>query len=159
MPHELSAKHCQVHDACRRYGQVEEDTADRPPRSCDRFVSEVSHVAHELPALGWSDSVVFLHFQKIGAMSRPVWPTAEECCAFREPNNRQSSSVGVGLYGSTGAGETWTYSGRRETQTIGRVVVHPEDQDTVWVAAVEHLVGANEDLGVFKPRPVAPPLP
>jgi len=66
-----------------------------------------------------------------------------------EPNNRQSSSFGDGMYKSTDAGKTWSYIGLRETQSIGRVVVHPRNPDVVWVAAVGHLYGPNEERGVF----------
>jgi photosystem II stability/assembly factor-like uncharacterized protein len=65
-----------------------------------------------------------------------------------EPNNRQSSSFGDGMYKSTDAGKSWTPIGLRETQSIGRVVVHPRNPDIVWVAAVGHLYGPNEERGV-----------
>ncbi len=66
-----------------------------------------------------------------------------------EPNNRQSSSFGDGIYQSTDAGKTWTHLGLKETQSIGRVVVHPKNPDIVWVAAVGNLFGPNEERGVF----------
>ncbi|HUF23605.1 MAG TPA: hypothetical protein VMN81_05710, partial [Vicinamibacterales bacterium] len=67
-----------------------------------------------------------------------------------EPNNRQSSSFGHGMYKSTDAGKTFQAIGLENTQSIARVVVHPTDPNTVWVAAVGHLFNANPDRGVFK---------
>jgi photosystem II stability/assembly factor-like uncharacterized protein len=67
-----------------------------------------------------------------------------------EPNNRQSSSVGVGMFKSTDAGESFQRIGLEDTQSIARVVVHPRDPNTVWVAAAGHLFGPNEERGVFK---------
>ena len=67
-----------------------------------------------------------------------------------EANNRQSSSFGDGMYKSTDNGETFTYIGLRETQSIARVIVHPTDPDTVWVAANGQLFGPNPLRGVFK---------
>src|SRR5688500_3422317 len=67
-----------------------------------------------------------------------------------EPNNRQSSSFGDGLYKSTDAGRTFTHMGLRETQTISRIVVHPRNANVVWVAANGHLFGPNDERGVFK---------
>ncbi len=67
-----------------------------------------------------------------------------------EPNNRQSSSVGVGMFKSTDAGATWKAIGLENTQSIARVVVHPTDPNTVWVAAIGHLFGPSEDRGVYK---------
>jgi photosystem II stability/assembly factor-like uncharacterized protein len=67
-----------------------------------------------------------------------------------EPNNRQSSSFGAGMYKTTDGGRTWTYIGLRETQTISRVVIDPRNPNTVYVAAVGHLFGPNEERGIYK---------
>jgi photosystem II stability/assembly factor-like uncharacterized protein len=67
-----------------------------------------------------------------------------------EPNNRQSSSFGGGVYKSIDAGRTFTYMGLKETQSIGRMVVHPKDPDVVYVAAVGHLFGPNKERGLYK---------
>ena len=67
-----------------------------------------------------------------------------------EPNNRQSSSFGAGVYKSTDGGKNFAYVGLKETQTIGRMVVHPKDPNTVYVAAVGHLFGPNPERGVYK---------
>lgn len=67
-----------------------------------------------------------------------------------EANNRQSSSWGNGVYKSTDAGTTWEYVGLKETHHIGRVIVHPTDPNTVWVAAGGKLWGPSPERGVFK---------
>ena len=67
-----------------------------------------------------------------------------------EPNNRNSSPWGAGVFKSTDGGETWTYVGLKETRHIARVIVHPTNPDMVYVAAMGHLWGFNEDRGVFK---------
>src|SRR5690606_19839295 len=67
-----------------------------------------------------------------------------------EANNRQSSSFGDGVYKSTDAGRTFTHVGLRETQSIARIVVHPTNPDIVYVAAMGHLFGPNEERGLFK---------
>ena len=67
-----------------------------------------------------------------------------------EPNNRQSSSFGAGVYKSTDGGRQFEYVGLKDTQSIGRVVVHPRDPNTVYVAAVGHLFGPNPERGLFK---------
>ncbi|HUI53803.1 MAG TPA: hypothetical protein VLY04_02455 [Bryobacteraceae bacterium] len=66
-----------------------------------------------------------------------------------EPNNRQSSSWGDGVYKSMDAGATWTHLGLKETHHIGRIVVHPTDPDTVYVAAMGDLWGPNKERGVY----------
>lgn len=67
-----------------------------------------------------------------------------------EANNRNSSPWGEGIYHSSDGGKTWALRGLEETRHIGRVVVHPSNPDVVWVAAVGHLFGPNEERGVFK---------
>ncbi len=67
-----------------------------------------------------------------------------------EPNNRQSSSLGGGVYKSTDAGKTFTHVGLTETQSIGRIVIHPTNPDIVYVAAVGHLFGPNAERGLYK---------
>src|SRR5258706_11463941 len=67
-----------------------------------------------------------------------------------EPNNRQSSSWGHGLYKSLDAGKTWIHLGLADTPHIGRVVVHPTSPDVVYVAALGHLWGPNKERGLFR---------
>lgn len=67
-----------------------------------------------------------------------------------EPNNRQSSTWGDGIYRSLDGGETWTHMGLKETHHIGRVVIHPRNPNTVFVAALGHLWGPNDDRGVYR---------
>jgi photosystem II stability/assembly factor-like uncharacterized protein len=67
-----------------------------------------------------------------------------------EPNNRQSTSWGGGVYKSTDAGKTFQYMGLKETQYIGRIVVHPTNPEIAYVAAVGRLYGPNKERGVYK---------
>jgi len=62
----------------------------------------------------------------------------------------RSSYWGDGVYKSTNGGETWAHMGLEETQHIGRIVVHPQNPDIVYVAAMGHLFTPNEERGVFK---------
>jgi photosystem II stability/assembly factor-like uncharacterized protein len=67
-----------------------------------------------------------------------------------EPNNRQSSSWGNGVYRSLDGGATWTHLGLTETHHIGRVVVSPRDPDVAYVAALGRLWGASKERGLYK---------
>jgi hypothetical protein len=66
-----------------------------------------------------------------------------------EANNRQTSSPGNGLWKSTDAGAHFTNIGLTDSQSIARIVVHPKDPNTVWVAVAGHLFGPNAERGVF----------
>ena len=67
-----------------------------------------------------------------------------------EPNNRQSSPWGNGVYRSTDAGRSWKHLGLENTHHIGRIRVHPRDPDVAYVAAVGHLWGPNPERGVYR---------
>lgn len=67
-----------------------------------------------------------------------------------EKNSSRSSYAGSGIYKSTDGGQTWTHLGLPETQHISRIVIHPENDDIVWVASIGALYSKNADRGVFK---------
>ncbi len=67
-----------------------------------------------------------------------------------ENNSSRSTYAGTGVYKSEDAGKTWSFSGLRGTQHIGRIVSHPTDVNTVWVASLGALYSNNSDRGVFK---------
>ena len=67
-----------------------------------------------------------------------------------EPNNRQTSSFGDGIYKTTDGGQTFTNIGLKDTQTIARIVIDPENPETVYVASPGHLFGPNPERGIFK---------
>jgi len=67
-----------------------------------------------------------------------------------EADMRDSIQFGDGMYKSTDAGKTWTHIGLETTRQIGRVIVHPRDPNTVYVAALGHVYGPHADRGVYK---------
>jgi photosystem II stability/assembly factor-like uncharacterized protein len=67
-----------------------------------------------------------------------------------EPNNRQTSSFGDGIYKTTDGGRTFTNIGLQDTQTIARIVIDPHSPETVYVASPGHLFGPNPERGIFK---------
>ena len=67
-----------------------------------------------------------------------------------EPNNRQTSSFGDGIYKTTDGGKTFTNMGLKEVQSIARIVIDPRNPEVVYVASPGHLFGPNPDRGVYK---------
>ena len=67
-----------------------------------------------------------------------------------ENNSSRSSYAGFGMFKSTDNGKTWENIGLTDSHHIGRVIVHPNDPNTVWVAALGHLYSANEERGIYK---------
>ena len=63
---------------------------------------------------------------------------------------RGSITQGDGVYKSSDAGKTWRHLGLEETQAVSRIRIHPTNPDIVYVAALGHPYGDNEERGVFK---------
>jgi photosystem II stability/assembly factor-like uncharacterized protein len=66
-----------------------------------------------------------------------------------EANNRQSSSIGDGVWGTTDGGKTWKHMGLDDTQSINRIAVDPTNPKNVFVAVMGHLFGPNEERGLY----------
>ena len=66
-----------------------------------------------------------------------------------ESNSSRSSYAGNGVYQSHDDGKTWQHIGLSESHHIGRIMLHPEDKDVAWVAALGHLYSSNEERGIF----------
>jgi photosystem II stability/assembly factor-like uncharacterized protein len=67
-----------------------------------------------------------------------------------ESNVRNSASVGNGVYRSLDGGRTWKHLGLDGSERIARIVLHPSDPDTAWVAALGREWGENAERGVFR---------
>jgi len=67
-----------------------------------------------------------------------------------EGNIRPDQATGMGMYKSTDAGKTWAFIGLRETEDIAAIAVDPHDPNRVFVAALGHVYGSNEERGIFR---------
>ena len=67
-----------------------------------------------------------------------------------EATCRNSVTIGDGVYKSIDGGKTWTNMGLEKTRHISRIVVDSQNPAVVYVAAMGHLWGPNEERGIFK---------
>ena len=67
-----------------------------------------------------------------------------------ESTLRGNVSEGAGLWRSEDAGRSWKHLGLKDTRHIIRIIIHPKNPDIIWVAAIGHLFGPNEERGIFK---------
>ena len=63
---------------------------------------------------------------------------------------RGNISHGDGVYKSLDGGKTWKNVGLRDTRAVGKLIVHPRNPDIVFVAALGHPFGPNEERGIFR---------
>jgi photosystem II stability/assembly factor-like uncharacterized protein len=78
------------------------------------------------------------------ADSKVVWVGSGEA------NDRNSSSWGNGVYASEDGGATWKNVGLKDSRTIARIVAHPTDPKTAWVAAMGDLWQPGGERGLYK---------
>ena len=67
-----------------------------------------------------------------------------------EADMRSDIQQGDGMYRSDDAGKSWQHIGLEDTRQIGKIIVDPQNAETVYVAALGHQYGPNSQRGVFK---------
>jgi photosystem II stability/assembly factor-like uncharacterized protein len=67
-----------------------------------------------------------------------------------ESDIREDLSSGNGVYKSTDAGATWTHVGLEDTRQIAQIVIDPKNPNIVYVGALGHVYGPNDERGVYK---------
>jgi len=73
-----------------------------------------------------------------------IWAGTGEANIFR------SSNAGAGVYYSNDGGKTWVHKGLTNTNTISRILVHPENSGMVYVAAGGNEWTNDTERGVYK---------
>jgi photosystem II stability/assembly factor-like uncharacterized protein len=63
---------------------------------------------------------------------------------------RPAHAVGNGVYKSSDGGKSWKNKGLENTYRISRVIVHPTDTNTIYVASLGHTHGPQQERGVYK---------
>ena len=67
-----------------------------------------------------------------------------------ENNSQRTSYSGTGVFKSEDGGATWKNVGLNETHRIGRVLIDPRNENTVYVAAIGALYSQNPNRGLYK---------
>jgi photosystem II stability/assembly factor-like uncharacterized protein len=78
------------------------------------------------------------------------WQTGTIWVGTGEVNSSRSSYAGIGMYRSTNNGKTWEYLGLPDSQHIGKIQLHPTNNEIAWVAVLGHLYSPNKERGVYK---------
>ncbi len=67
-----------------------------------------------------------------------------------ENNNQRSVSYGDGVYKSVDGGKTFVNMGLKQSEHIGTIVIHPKNENILWVAAYGPLWSSGGERGVYK---------
>ncbi len=92
----------------------------------------------------------FFNTSAVGALAVSVSDPNVIYVGTGEACIRGNVSHGDGIYRSTDAGRTWQHLGLENTRHIGKIQIHPQNPDHVYVAAFGHAWGPSEDRGVYR---------
>lgn len=67
-----------------------------------------------------------------------------------EPNARNDTETGNGMWRSNDAGKSWQHVGLEETAHIAQIAIDSRDPNVVYVAAVGPIYGNGAQRGIFK---------
>jgi hypothetical protein len=67
-----------------------------------------------------------------------------------ENNNQRSVAYGDGVYRSLDGGKSFTNMGLKTSEHIGNIIIHPTNENIVWVAAYGPVWSSGGERGVYK---------
>lgn len=67
-----------------------------------------------------------------------------------ENNNQRAVAFGDGVYKSVDGGKSFKNMGLKDSEHIGKIIVHPTNENIVWVAAYGPVWSAGGERGVYK---------
>jgi photosystem II stability/assembly factor-like uncharacterized protein len=67
-----------------------------------------------------------------------------------ENNNQRSVSYGDGVYKSVDGGKSFVNMGLKTSEHIGNIIIHPTDENTIWVASYGPVWSKGGERGVYK---------
>ena len=94
------------------------------------------------------------HSSSVGALAIAKSNINVVYAGMGEVEMRGNISFGDGVYKSTDAGKSWKHLGLSATNAIGTIVIHPQNPDLVYAAAMGKIWGPtpNKERGLFRSR-------
>lgn len=90
--------------------------------------------------------------QSIGAIAINQRNPSDIWVGTGEGNPRNSLNTGEGIFRSLDGGKTWKHMGLKETKTIHRILIHPDNPNVIYVGAQGSPFGPNPERGVFRTK-------
>jgi photosystem II stability/assembly factor-like uncharacterized protein len=104
----------------------------------------------ETGGLNWTPIFDEQPVQSIGAVALDQNNPSVIWAGTGEGNPRNSQSSGKGIYKSIDGGKNWELMGLEKTITIHRIIIHRDNPDIIFVAAMGSAWGPNPERGVYK---------
>ncbi|MFH2037309.1 MAG: hypothetical protein ABIJ45_12965, partial [Candidatus Zixiibacteriota bacterium] len=101
-------------------------------------------------ALPWQSIFDEAGVQSIGDVTIHPWNPNIIYVGTGEANNATDNYEGTGVYKSIDGGATWEYKGLPNSFHIPRIVIDPEQPETVFVAVMGKCWGMNPERGVYR---------
>lgn len=92
-------------------------------------------------------------FFKVGSIGAVVVAPSDPNVIYvgtGSPDLRGNVSAGNGIYKSTDAGESWNHIGLTKAGQVGKIVIHPNNPDLVWIGVLGNAFGQNPERGVYR---------
>ncbi len=128
------------------------DIAVNPKNSSEYYVAVASGGVWKTINKGTTFEPIFdsQASYSIGCVSIDPNNTSTIWVGSGENNNQRAVAYGDGIYKSTDAGKTWQNMGLKTSEHIAKIVVHPSDPNTVYVAAYGPVWAEGGERGVYK---------
>ncbi|MCE2995286.1 MAG: WD40/YVTN/BNR-like repeat-containing protein [Cyclobacteriaceae bacterium] len=98
----------------------------------------------------WSNISDGFFGSSIGSIAVSDWDNNVIYVGQGEGTVRGNVSYGHGIWKSTDAGKTWSFSGLKESRHIPRIRIHPKNPDIVYAAVLGDLFKSSQERGVYK---------
>ena len=99
---------------------------------------------------GWQPIFDNAPTQSVGSLAINPRNPDEIWVGTGEGNPRNSQNFGVGIFKTLDGGQHWTCMGLQNTHTIHRILLHRDNPDVIFTAAMGSAYGPNSERGVFK---------
>ena len=128
------------------------DIAIHPQRKSTRYVATASGNVWKTTNAGTTWKPIFDKFgsYSIGVITLSPHNPDVIWLGTGENNSQRSVGFGDGVYKSEDGGKTWKNVGLKTSEHIGKIIVHPKDPNTVYVASQGPLWNSGGERGLYK---------